>query len=109
MLKQSKTIFVCNECGYESAKWMGKCPACNSWNTFFEQKVEKISENGIKKIKEKNEPKALNTYKGQDVARTSTGFLELDRVLGGGIVKGSLILLRRRTRNWKIYINIRAL
>ena len=105
MSKQSKTIFVCNECGYESAKWMGKCPACNSWNTFFEQKVEKISENGIKKIKEKNEPKALNTYKGQDVARTSTGFLELDRVLGGGFVKGSLTLLRRRTWNWKIYLD----
>ena len=93
MAKTVKTIFVCNECGYESAKWMGKCPACNSWNTFFEQKVEKVTENGVKKIKERNEPKALNSYKGQEVARTSTGFNELDRVLGGGIVKGSLILL----------------
>ena len=109
MSKQAKTVFVCNECGYESAKWMGKCPACNSWNTFFEQKIEKINDNGTKKIKEKNEPKALNTYKGQDVARTSTGFSELDRVLGGGIVKGSLILLRRRAGNWKIYINSRTL
>ena len=51
MASKSKTIFVCNECGYESAKWMGKCPACNSWNTFFEQKVDKIVENGIKKTK----------------------------------------------------------
>ena len=93
MSKAVKTVFVCNECGYESAKWMGKCPACNSWNTFFEQKVEKVTENGVKKIKERNEPKALNSYKGQEVARTSTGFNELDRVLGGGIVKGSLILL----------------
>ena len=93
MAKTAKTIFVCNECGYESAKWMGKCPACNSWNTFFEQKVEKITENGVKKLKERNEPKALNSYKGQEVSRTSTGFGELDRVLGGGIVKGSLILL----------------
>ena len=93
MAKPAKTIFVCNECGYESAKWMGKCPACNSWNTFFEQKVEKITENGVKKLKERNEPKALNSYKGQEVSRTSTGFGELDRVLGGGIVKGSLILL----------------
>ena len=55
MASKSKTIFVCNECGYESAKWMGKCPACNSWNTFFEQKVDKIVENGIKKTKEKNQ------------------------------------------------------
>ena len=93
MAKSPKTIFVCNECGYESAKWMGKCPACNSWNTFFEQKIEKITENGIKTVKERNMPKALNSYKGEEVARTSTGFSELDRVLGGGIVKGSLILL----------------
>ena len=93
MSKAVKTVFVCNECGYESAKWMGKCPACNSWNSFFEQKVEKVTENGVKKIKERNEPKALNSYKGQEVARISTGFNELDRVLGGGIVKGSLILL----------------
>ena len=94
MAKSSnKTIFVCNECGYESVKWMGKCPACNSWNSFFEQKIETVTENGIKKIKEKNEAKALNSYKGQDVARISTGFDELDRVLGGGIVNGSLILL----------------
>ena len=93
MAKTAKTVFVCNECGYESAKWMGKCPACNSWNTFFEQKIEKITENGIKTVKERNTPKALNSYKGEEVARTSTGFSELDRVLGGGIVKGSLILL----------------
>ena len=93
MAKPAKTIFVCNECGYESVKWLGKCPACNSWNTFFEQKIEKVTENGIKKIKERNEPKALNSYKGQEVSRISTGFGELDRVLGGGIVKGSLILL----------------
>ncbi len=93
MAKAPKTVFVCNECGYESAKWMGKCPACNSWNTFFEQKIEKITENGVKISKERNTPKALNTYKGEEVARTSTGFGELDRVLGGGIVKGSLILL----------------
>ncbi len=93
MAKAAKTVFVCNECGYESAKWMGKCPACNSWNTFFEQKIEKITENGIKTVKKRNTPKALNSYKGEEVARTSTGFSELDRVLGGGIVKGSLILL----------------
>ena len=87
-----KTIFVCNECGYESAKWLGKCPACNSWNSFFEQKLEKTSSSKTHKDKV-NEPKALNSYKGQEVSRTSTGFNEVDRVLGGGFVKGSLILL----------------
>ena len=93
MAKANKTVFVCNECGYESAKWLGKCPACNSWNTFFEQKVETYTENGIKKVKEKNKPKALNTFEGRDNVRISTGFDELDRVLGGGMVQGSLILL----------------
>lgn len=93
MSKQTKTIFVCNECGNESVKWMGKCPACGSWNSFFEQKIDKVTENGTTKIKQKNEAKTLNSYKGQDVARISTGFDELDRVLGGGLVKGSLTLL----------------
>ncbi len=89
---KAKTIFVCNECGYESAKWMGKCPACNSWNSFFEQKVEKSvnSKTGKTKI---NEPKELKSYEGKEHFRISTGFAEVDRVLGGGLVKGSLILL----------------
>ena len=91
-MAKTKTIFVCNECGYESAKWLGKCPACNSWNTFFEQKIEKYTDN--KKEKNKiNTPKALNTYQGKEFSRISTGFEELDRVLGGGLVKGSLVLL----------------
>lgn len=91
-MSKAKTVFVCNECGYESSKWLGKCPACNSWNSFFEQKVEKYTSN--KKEKNvANTPKALNTYEGKDVFRTSTGFAEMDRVLGGGLVKGSLVLL----------------
>ena len=92
-MAKTKTVFVCNECGYESAKWLGKCPACNSWNSFFEQKIEKSVEAGRVERKEANVPKALNTYKGEEAARTSTGFSEVDRVLGGGLVKGSLILL----------------
>ena len=88
-----KTIFVCNECGNESPKWLGKCPACNSWNTFYEQKIEKYTETNKADKKINNTPKPLNTYVGQEANRTLTGFLELDRVLGGGLVKGSLILL----------------
>ena len=95
-MAKSKTIFVCNECGYESAKWLGKCPACNSWNTFFEQKV--IESKGTGKAlspedKEKRKPQKLNTYKSEEEIRVSTGYNELDRVLGGGLVKGSLVLL----------------
>ena len=93
MAKAAKTVFVCNECGYESAKWMGKCPACNSWNTFYEQKIEKYTEENKIEKKINNTPKPLNTYIGQEANRTSTGYSELDRVLGGGLVKGSLILL----------------
>ncbi|MCI8655426.1 MAG: DNA repair protein RadA [Clostridia bacterium] len=92
-MAKAKTIFVCNECGYETAKWIGKCPACNSWNTFFEQKVEKYTETNKLERKVETTPKPLNTYIGQETLRTSTGFSELDRVLGGGLVKGSLILL----------------
>ena len=91
---KNKTIFVCSECGNESAKWLGKCPACNSWNSFYEQKViESKSSNGKNKTKERVEPQKLDTYKATETLRTSTGFEELDRVLGGGLVKGSLILL----------------
>ena len=92
-MAKAKTIFVCNECGYESPKWLGKCPACNSWNTFFEQKIEKYTETNKIERKINNTPKPLNSFVGQETNRTSTGYLELDRVLGGGLVKGSLVLL----------------
>ena len=92
-MAKAKTIFVCSECGYESPKWLGKCPACNCWNTFYEQKVEKYSEENKIEKKINNTPKPLNTFVGQEENRTSTGYVELDRVLGGGLVKGSLILL----------------
>ena len=93
-MAKSKTVFVCNECGYESAKWLGKCPACNEWNTFFEEKIVKDSAKGISSEKIKNvTPKKLNDVIGRDEIRTKTGIQELDRVLGGGLVKGSLILV----------------
>ena len=92
-MSKAKTIFVCSECGNESAKWLGKCPACNSWNTFYEQKI--IETKGTKKAVTGTEskPKKLDSYISEEEIRVSTGFEELDRVLGGGLVKGSLILL----------------
>lgn len=87
-----KTVFVCNSCGYESAKWLGKCPSCNEWNTFCEEKVNSLSgklDNKTKKV----EPKLLNSIIGEETVRSKTGLEELDRVLGGGIVSASLILL----------------
>ena len=93
-MAKSKTVFVCSECGNESSKWLGKCPACNSWNTFYEQKVVD-SKNINTKLKDdkNNKPQKLNSYEAKETLRTSTGFSELDRVLGGGLVNGSLILL----------------
>ena len=91
-MAKSKTVFVCSECGNESSKWLGKCPACNSWNTFYEQKIVETKDCG-KKEKVNTVPQKLNTYEAKETLRTHTGFQELDRVLGGGLVKGSLILL----------------
>ena len=95
-MAKSKTIFVCSECGNESSKWLGKCPACNSWNTFYEQKVVETKSSGRNagnSEKINNKPQTLNSYQAKETIRTSTGFNELDRVLGGGLVKGSLVLL----------------
>ena len=81
MAKQS-TIFVCSNCGNESSKWFGRCPACNEWNTCYEEKVNsKTSGSGKTGTKNKAVPVKLNDVKKQDIVRTSTGFQELDRVL----------------------------
>ena len=93
-MTKSKTIFVCSQCGNESPKWLGKCPACNSWNTFYEQKITENKNSSLKNKDSKiNIPQKLNSYSSEEKTRTSTGFGELDRVLGGGLVKGSLVLL----------------
>ncbi len=82
-MPKAKSVFVCNNCGYESSKWLGKCPACNEWNSFFEQKLEtKIVENK-RQNKETSQPISLKEVKYTEVHRLSTGFSELDRVLRG--------------------------
>ncbi len=93
-MAKAKSVFVCNECGYESPKWLGKCPACGAWNTFFEQKiVESKSTATGKSIKEKASPQVLDNVVGRTDTRMDTGIGELNRVLGGGLVNGSLVLL----------------
>ena len=93
-MAKNKTVFVCNNCGYESPKWMGKCPACNEWNSFFEEKVvDSKGSKSSKANKERTKPVQLNNVEKKVDTRTSTGFSELDRVLGGGLVNGSLVLL----------------
>lgn len=92
---KTKTVFVCSGCGYESAKWLGKCPACNEWNTFYEEKVMKSSDKGGKGTTKSTPvtPMQLNQVEGKESVRIHTGLGELDRVLGGGLVKGSLTLI----------------
>lgn len=93
-MTKNKTVFVCSECGYESPKWMGKCPACNQWNTFYEEKkINSSGNNNSSKRKEISKPVELNKIESKIENKISTGFSELDRVLGGGLVNGSLILL----------------
>ena len=92
MAKKLSTVFVCNNCGYESSKWLGKCPSCNQWNTFFEEK--QVAANTAKARQKTNaEVIKLNTVEKKETTRIKTGVGELDRVLGGGFVNGSLTLL----------------
>lgn len=92
MTNKSKSIYVCSQCGYESQKWFGRCPGCGDWNTFIEE---------LRAPRRQNDEKTADAVKTQtvdeidagDEIRFKTGMTELDRVLGGGIVKGSLILL----------------
>ena len=99
MAKKS-TIFFCQNCGYESAKWLGQCPACKEWNTLVEETVvtgkagksSKKAESLAARIHEA-QPVKLSGIKTESEIRTATGFEELDRVLGGGIVAGSLVLV----------------
>ena len=91
MASKTKTVYICNECGYESAKWLGKCPSCNSWNTLEEQVVS--SKGSTYSVVTSAAATPLSKICTSDEPRYVTSISELDRVLGGGIVKGSVTLL----------------
>lgn len=93
MAKAKSSAFFCKECGYESAKWSGQCPACHEWNTFVEEPVYK--DKSTKRTVQIREavPQKLSDIATEDESRYTTGYKELDRVLGGGIVTGSLVLV----------------
>lgn len=95
-MAKAKTIFFCKECGYESAKWMGQCPGCKEWNTFVEEPAAKTGGGrtaGRRISKTAAKPAYLSEISIEDHDRMPTGFQELDRVLGSGIVAGSLVLV----------------
>lgn len=97
MAKAPSTIYVCQSCGHQSRKWLGKCPDCGGWNSFAEENARAVSKGGttarsgfqLREVK----PVAYDEIESQDESRVSTGITEFDRVLGGGIVPGSLILI----------------
>ncbi len=89
---KEKSVFFCQECGYESAKWLGKCPGCGQWNTFVEELMTKQSGDAAR-LMPSSEPVTLQEIYYDDVLRIDTGIHELNRVLGGGMVPGALMLL----------------
>lgn len=98
MAKGKKTAFFCQNCGYESSKWMGQCPGCREWNTFVEELTVTASKNtsaksGLGSGLGKSEPVQLSSIEIQEDDRVLTHIEELDRVLGGGIVPGSMVLV----------------
>lgn len=93
---KSKTVFFCSDCGYESPKWSGRCPSCGAWNTIVEAPAETKAKNGASFSSGRatiNRPELLSDLGSDDEIRFSTGFDEFDRVLGGGAVRGSLVLV----------------
>ncbi|MCM8780320.1 MAG: DNA repair protein RadA [Candidatus Omnitrophica bacterium] len=89
-----KTVFSCQSCGYQSPKWLGRCPDCNQWNTFVEEEYNPVSEKAKQRVSlYKDEPMLLKDIEIQQQVRLKTNIQELDRVLGGGIVPGSVILI----------------
>ena len=94
MAGKSKTMYLCDECGYENTNWFGKCPNCGKWNTMREFRVsqEPAKKNGSEARREQRSVKFAQIERVHE-ARQSSGIRELDRVLGGGIVRGSMILI----------------
>ena len=93
-MAKTKTYFFCSECGYQSSTWLGKCPECGKWNTFTEEVVK--AESGKRKVESRqlqSAPKRIQDISTSETVRIATGCGEFDRVLGGGIVPGSLLLL----------------
>lgn len=91
---KNKSVYVCNECGYEAVKWVGKCPSCSNWNTMVEEiKIQMNSRGAFSQLQKSSELVSIKDITFEQKNRVSSGIGELDRVLGGGIVDGSLILI----------------
>ena len=93
-MAKAKSVFFCKECGYESAKWLGQCPGCRAWNSFTEEPVVQTKQkSSMNTMAVAAKPLPLQQVSSDREERTLIGIQEFDRVLGGGIVKGSLVLV----------------
>jgi len=94
-MSKARSVFVCQNCGAESPKWIGRCPSCREWNTYHEELIAPASfrESNLPAGLEKRNPKLLDNIEADENKRLNTGISELDRILGGGMVSGSIILL----------------
>lgn len=91
---KSKSVYICSDCGYQTAKWLGKCPACSGWNTLQETVIQEKKDTILQKSSSNaRKPSKIKEINPENETRMLTGFKELDRVLGGGLVKGSLVLV----------------
>lgn len=105
MAKGKKSIFFCQNCGHEEAKWLGQCPACKEWNTFVEERIDSgITKGTTVAARAVHEAKVvpLTEVTADDDTRSETGIKELDRVLGGRDCTGITGTGRRRSGNWKV-------
>ena len=90
---KTRTVYICQTCGYETYRWMGKCPDCDGWNTFTEEIVSSVKKGSLKKSKTTNKPIPITQIDVHPENRMTTEIAELDRVLGGGIVAGAVMLI----------------
>lgn len=91
-MAKSKTIYLCQSCGHSSYKWLGRCPDCNAWNSLAEEMVIE-DKRGVRALAEKSVPEPISQLNMAEEDRVKTGIIELDRVLGGGLVPGSAVLI----------------
>jgi DNA repair protein RadA/Sms len=96
-MSKLKTLFACQACGFESSKWLGRCPDCGEWNSFVEEHQEaspsERARAGVAGLQIGGKPRPYDLVDGGDTARVSSGIGEFDRVLGGGVVPGSMVLI----------------
>jgi DNA repair protein RadA/Sms len=91
--KRNKTFFFCSNCGQQAQKWLGRCPSCGQWNTFIEEEIHDDTKDKASEFRLNGVPQPLDAIEAKEGERLFTGMAELDRVLGGGIVGGSAILI----------------